>query len=493
MREFNNHSLKEKLPNSFKFQVQHFEFITFEGDVIFMKKVHILLLFGCLFAHVVIAQRIQHPYYTGLTAYYTWKEEKNIIIPGTFQKDALRHIAIQTSKPENGNLTDVQSTIMECIKRSQRNSKNKGTIKKNIRVLWNETTTRNSVVAIETSNQLIFRTEAPILYFSIDSYGNQRFDSSGDSILIQGMPTAYFPKSGHFCVFTYVKNNDQISYQRVTAFSGDDVTQQLLSPTVDSAERLVVFINGYRGPTKEHDLSTNTVNRNDPTGYWFKLDNRFIDRLNSNAAFYLDAHFSVATSTHRTRINFGKSLFFTWLFQHSKSEKHRRLFNLKPNKDGFYFRMEQGKIGGEAFLTARCNGINCQNTKDTIDIVCHSMGYAYMLGFLETIQQEVVLGNCYILAPENAETAAFNWKEFQEVWQYGSDLDQTYPSPVGVQDGVAPQKAVKGLNELNDGINHRILFPKDWPNQSFINSHMIYSYDWIFDRIKPGEPGYIQP
>lgn len=493
MREFNNHSLKEKLPNSFKFQVQHFEFITFDSVLIFMMKVHILLLFSCLFTQVVIAQRIQHPYQTGLTAYYTWKEEKNIVIPGTFQKDALRHITIQTSKPEHGSLTDVQPTIMECIKKSQRNSKSNGTIKKNIRVLWTETNIRNSVVAIESSNQLIFRTEAPILYFSIDSYGNQRFLSSGDSILIQGMTTAYFPKSGHFCVFTYLKNDGQLSYQRVTAFSGDDVTQQLLSPSVDSAERLVVFINGYRGPTKEHEMTTNMVNRNDPTGYWFKLDDRYIKRLQTDAAFYLDAHFSVKTSNHRSRIRFGWSWFKSRLFKHSYPKKHPHVFNVKSNIEGFNYRYDQGRIGGEAFLTARCSGINCQETKDTLYIVSHSMGYAYMLGFLDVVKEHVVLQNAYLLAPENATVAAFDWGKFQEVWQYGTDLDQDSATVIAFQDGVAPQQEVKQLNQIHPEKGGRIFFPENWPNQNFINSHMIYSYDWIFDRIRPGQPGYVHP
>lgn len=127
-----------------------------------------------------------------------------------------------------------------------------------------------------------------------------------------------------------------------------------------------------------------------------------------------------------------------------------------------------------------------------MDLVCHSMGYAYTLGFIEAVKNQVVFDKLYILAPENASTGSGDWSLFREVWQYGSNLGENNPDILCYQDGVAPQTFVPGLQEASSKTG-RLFAPANWPNKHFIHSHMVYSYDWIFDRIQPNEAGYIHP
>jgi hypothetical protein len=119
------------------------------------------------------------------------------------------------------------------------------------------------------------------------------------------------------------------------------------------------------------------------------------------------------------------------------------------------------------------------------------MGYAYALGFMDVLDGKVVFGKIYILAPENACVGGFDWSKVEEVWQYGSNLDQANPDPVWEQDGIAPQCQVKGLEKVDKNKGGRAFIPKDWPHKNFVDSHMLNYYFWIFDRIKKGEPGYI--
>jgi hypothetical protein len=78
------------------------------------------------------------------------------------------------------------------------------------------------------------------------------------------------------------------------------------------------------------------------------------------------------------------------------------------------------------------------------------------------------------------------------VWQYGSNLGQPDADPVWEQDGIAPQCPVKGIETLDKQKAGRIFFPKDWKRKNFIDSHMLYNYDWMFECIVKGQPGYIE-
>lgn len=255
--------------------------------------------------------------------------------------------------------------------------------------------------------------------------------------------------------------------------------------TTTIPKRVLIFINGYRGYEREKNESDNLVTSKDRYHYWFKLDDRFIDTLKPKDCYYLDGSMSVKTSNHRNTLRFIRSFFFSTHFLNRSyaADNYNRL-NEEPNPDGFQYRRDKGRIGGKA-LFLKLN----PNQKDTVDIVCHSMGYAYTLGIIDELKEKVVLGKIYILSPENGCQDGVDWKLFQQVWQYGSNLDQPNPDPLWEQDGIAPQCAVKGM--IYDSNHGRAFIPKDWPKKNFIDSHMPYNYDWIFDRIKKGEPGFI--
>ncbi len=252
------------------------------------------------------------------------------------------------------------------------------------------------------------------------------------------------------------------------------------------AKRVLIFINGYRHYKDEGNQTDNLVTTKDRYHYWYKLDDRFIDTLKPTEYYYLDASLSVKTSNHRSFFRFAKSWYLSNHFINRKKGggKFNRL-NQNPNELGFKYRREQGRIGGNSLAQNLHSSV-----KDTLDIVCHSMGYAYALGIFDVLSEKVVLGNMYILSAENASQDGVDWSKFLQVWQYGSNLDQPNPDPVWEQDGIAPQCQVKGLYfDQNHG---RAFMPKEWPKKNFIDSHMPYNYDWIFDRIKNGEAGYIR-
>jgi hypothetical protein len=124
-----------------------------------------------------------------------------------------------------------------------------------------------------------------------------------------------------------------------------------------------------------------------------------------------------------------------------------------------------------------------------IDIVAHSMGYAYAQGVIDELKTHlapgVTFGIFYILAPENPCSATtFDMSIFENVWQYGSNENEMSTLPWDL-DGIAPQCSVPGLPPGN-----RVLIDKDNPNRSFLNSHYGKNYYWIFNqRVE----GYVVP
>jgi hypothetical protein len=124
-------------------------------------------------------------------------------------------------------------------------------------------------------------------------------------------------------------------------------------------------------------------------------------------------------------------------------------------------------------------------TSDTLDIVCHSMGFAYVLGMIEEIKSQmsgIHLGGFYIIAPENGCSGSVNISDWQEIWQYGSDEENT---PFNKQDGVAPQCPIQNIGANRAYIPNNVV-------QGFISSHSVGNYKWIFTKIK-GQEGYVTP
>lgn len=133
---------------------------------------------------------------------------------------------------------------------------------------------------------------------------------------------------------------------------------------------------------------------------------------------------------------------------------------------------------------------------DTLDIVCHSMGYAYALGMIDVLKDKVPFGRFYIIAPENPGSISGddnNFDKFTEVWQYGSN--EAWPADK--QDGIAPQEAVKNIKPLPTNTKGgRVFIPSNGTvRRGFYISHTVGNYKWIFDQPKhtPNDNGYVAP
>lgn len=438
----------------------------------------------------------------GLVAYYFWEEDSmGMIVPGTFEKPCVQNVYVignpKKKKPKFAPSSKEMNRLVTTFAASYKNTSVAYTVrngekqKKHYPLVRYAAKQQGSLSFILSNNSWKFQVRKSVLYFSVWSNGSMSYSHSADSIAL--VRNSYNqPANGQYVIYSFYKKDGTISSQSVLNYQGLDVTELLFNNCKSEAKRCLIFVNGYRGPLKEKDKSANLVSMKDRFGYWYKLDDRFINRLKPDGAFYLDANFSVKTSVHQRRLKF-LGTFIRWaLSGNPKAVKHQVEKREEViNADGFVYRKEKGRIAGLAFLYAKCTSPDCDTIKDTVDIVCHSMGYAYTLGFLESIEGKVVLGSCYIIAPENAAIDGYDWSKFQHVWQYGCNFDQKNPDALKYQDGVAPQFGTKGLDALPPKQGGRIFFPDDWPNKQFIHSHMVYSYDWIFDRIEKGMPGYV--
>lgn len=129
-----------------------------------------------------------------------------------------------------------------------------------------------------------------------------------------------------------------------------------------------------------------------------------------------------------------------------------------------------------------------------IDIVAHSMGYAYAKGIVDFLKPYVsannTLGNFYVVAPENAighptstdATYRLNVSNFESVFQYGSNFtNDNNGNPVEkycFRDGVAPQVAINANPPVPN-----FFIPttsKYKPIREFNKAHYIANYGWIF-------------
>lgn len=484
------------------FEWKNLEFITFV-DMNMKNFIQLLIcIFSCfsLYAQEIFSKRSPFLYATGVATYYFWEEDSSgIILPNSMVKPYNLNTVVSCTGKEKKHDLDTK-TIVEATKAfvNDHSAKNEGIYKwktdsTKVKIGLKRTFANDycSVVFRKKNKSWTSSQQQSVLYFSAETNGAIRFTGSSDTIKLYKDGFLAHLK-GHYVVYTFLDESNNIGAQRVYNYYGEDVTDQLLQQQTTTPIRALVFINGYRGPQRENDPSDNLVQQNDRYTYWFKFDERMKERMKPAVTYYLDASFSVKTSTHQSELGFAWSWLKTKLTRNNnKSKRAYQRLNTFENVAGFNYRKEQGKIAGKAFIYAIRNSPSALITKDTVDIVCHSMGYSYMLGMLEVIQEELVLGKCFIIAPENAFIEGYDWNKFISVWQYGSNLDQTYPDPVKEQDGVAPQFAVKGIENLTYPKGGRVFIPTDWPNKAFIHSHMIYSYDWMFDRIFKGMPGYV--
>ncbi|XOV69351.1 MAG: hypothetical protein ACFHU9_09215 [Fluviicola sp.] len=382
----------------------------------------------------------------------------------------------------------------------------------------------SEVLRRKSNGEWILEKRKPVLYFEVRKKNGKRTLRFTKDTEFLRFETIDFHRrvQTHYFVYQYYDANDKIVEEKVFNHVGVDITDKLFLK--DPAERIVLFVNGYR-PTStggsfednfdsiqknglEHRNSSNVILQDDSRFQywkWNEINTLFTRRLNGTATYYADGHHSVSTSNHETLIDFT---------QHSlKYPKRCRNRNhhvcryqkrgskwlglqrdvptyktqpLKPNVDGFKERFENGRIAGRNLLQL-LNEIPSDSQNDSLFIVAHSMGYAYALGIIEEMRGKINFGGFYIIAPENAESGEVNENEWQEIWQFGSDFEANKKLAPCLLDGIAPQTKAAGLSPRK-----RVYIPEQYYNRmGFFDSHFIGHYTWIFD-IPKGEPGYIR-
>lgn len=451
-------------------------------------------------SHITWVERNKLPAVGGVVAYYFWEEMTGgIIVEKSAHSPFKSNFSVSFSKSQpafNQPIERLEYAVDNLIDDNRSgNQKSAFEIRENGIVSKFQVPLRKQATA--DIGSVIFRKRAGkwesirvknVLYFNVLNDSVRQFSHANDSLILIKY-NIEIPANGHYIVKTFWKNNGRIDKQEVFAYNGENVTGFFLTPERIIPKRILIFSNGYRGPDKDSDVSDNLVTTKDRYTYWMGIDKEFIRRRKPFETYYIDGNHGISTSSHRSKLNFGLSIAIVKTFA---TKDYYRILNTKPNETGFRERREKGKIAGKAFLITRCNSPACMETIDTVDIVCHSMGYAYALGFIDALKGKVVFGKIYIIAPETACLDGTDWSMFEEVWQYGSNLDQPDPDPVWEQDGIAPQCQVKGLEKLPPDRGGRAFIPKDWPIKNFIDSHMLFNYFWMFERISPGQPGYVK-
>jgi len=281
-------------------------------------------------------------------------------------------------------------------------------------------------------------------------------------------------------------------------------------------KNLILFVNGYRPVVNmngdplsllnlaEYVDSDNEVEHGDSRNYWKGIDAQFMNRIGTRNAVYTDGHHAVGTSNHLTVAGYTEANIESALIKSRESDaafiatflKYKKYLHTAQNVLGFTKRSLSGEIAGKQLVQKINEGVIVFNKQtDTLDVVSHSMGYAYAVGMLKEIKKaNINLGRFYIVAPENACSGGIDWSMFIEVWQYGSNLgqgDEDYPWD---QDGVAPQCAVPDINTIYAHTkNGRVFIPKTWKPKGFLDCHTIANYGWIFSDLTQGKKGYVKP
>ncbi len=384
-----------------------------------------------------------------------------------------------------------------------------------------------SEILLKRDHKWYMRTKGNVLYFSLKKDENNKWNKCKfqyDSKFLS-LSTQKFSEEveSHYMVFNYFSEKNEILYQRVFNHNGTDITNKI-TINEDPSKRVLLFVNGYR-PTSigrnfeesfsdiqkngfEFPNSNNLIYLFDRYDYWRpwnEIDLIFQRRINPTESYYADGHFSVETSNYKSLIEFTstssiypercsnkfnhtcktvkkKNSFFSWF----KSNKTLDLLPTQPNKHGFNIRRENGRIAGKNLLQM-LNEIPNKSKNDTINIIAHSMGYAYALGIIDELKGNINLGEFYIISPENPESGEININDWTQVYQYGCDHNKyKYTAPC-MLDGIAPQKRTNGLP-----VNNHIFIPEKYYNRhGFYDSHFIGYFTWIFD-LKPTDPGYIR-
>ena len=438
----------------------------------------------------------------GLTSYYFWEEDSlGIIRNGVVEKPYLQNFNViigreLRDKEQQTKLKHIVRGISDFVEdnsnrqRRSRNFKTNDSLK--FPFFRTPSEESGSILYIHHGGKWIFKIRKNVVYFEYDENNQLRFKSAKDSIVL---PTigVNIPTEGQYTVFSYwtkdpTTGQRSITKQEIWNYSGENVTQFFTTSNIPEPRRILVFSNGYRGVTKNWDPTDNLITSFDRYWYWQSFDDTLLARFKPDEKWYINGSMGVSTSTHRSMGGFGISYLAAKCFPWTK--KSKILLNQKENPIGFEKRKQQGRIAGKAFVQQRSTLPSMNNKKDTLDLVCHSMGYAYALGFIEEVKSYIVFGRFVIISPEGANTDNPDWSLFKSAWQYGSAFNDG--SPVSEQDGVAPQCLVKDIDKYDPCCYGKITIPKDWSKKGFRESHEMPHIRWIFEAIPFESPAYIR-
>jgi hypothetical protein len=233
---------------------------------------------------------------------------------------------------------------------------------------------------------------------------------------------------------------------------------------------------------------------------WSEIDLLFQARLNADNIWYADGHHSVATSNHRSILNFStNSVIYPkpcknlnkhhCKFSENATKQKVNSYELlatKSNVDGFALRKKNGEIAGKN-LKQILNELPNQSKNDTLFIVAHSMGFAYSLGILNELRGKINFGGFYIIAPENAEAGKVKVSEWKDIVHYGCNLSAKNKAPACLQDGIAPQSNIQGLSS-----KEHVYFPMVLQKKmGYLGSHFIGNYLWTLE-IPENQKGHIR-
>lgn len=351
----------------------------------------------------------------------------------------------------------------------------------------------------------------PVLYFEQDENGALYYKY--DKRSFKAHPDSLRSRAKEQIIIIRQKTQKQRDTSLIFHFQNQQIVS--VEAKKDRAQRILLFINGYRpvstqqDPEKalqainskglEHPRSKNLIYNTDIHSYW--PQGQFIailqKRLQPNQTLYADGHQSVKTSNHTSLFKFISS---AAIYPKPCNNEHRcattkitnqqevRTYSLlatTPNYEGFRKRYLAGLQAGRNLLQELTkNGNNPKN--DTLYAVSHSMGHAYFRGMMSILKDKIQFGTYYAIAPENPKGKWWPAHLWPHVYQYGTKLYGPQRHAPCQQDGVAPQWRIRGLAPTA-----HIGFPKSLKSRlGYFNSHYIGYYTWIFD-IPKGKPGYI--
>jgi hypothetical protein len=324
------------------------------------------------------------------------------------------------------------------------------------------------------------------------------------------------------------------------------------SEYAEIVKKIMIFVNGYRfygkgaagiiiNSPKEYETTNNIVTMDAIDNYWASpdapeaaIDLKFVERRRPDMVYYFDGHHSIATSNHGVANDVARSMkekfipgmlgsmmakyresdpvwipllpfitpyispiLLSWAscYQNEQCVK----LSTSSNISGFEYRVRNGEFAFETLIPKLMKAKKPANSKITyhVDIVAHSMGFAYAQGIINAFKKSSVINQIkwrgyYIIAPENANAGTVVPEDWEQVWHYGSDLGRTdgiEADKLWDQDGVAPQFGIKGLPDAL-----RTYIPKDKTiPKGFTESHSIGNYGWIFNIENPQTQGYVTP